>query len=152
MVAKETWNSNLFKHTNIYFYLTYIIVVVVIFYYGHYRCKHIKDHTDILEFQLFEHKSLKNFDGWCCTHFVLFSIMGYVFPHSIRLSFLFSVIWELFEYSNEKFQPKFLNGITDCNSPNEHRNTGWWYGKWEDIVINSIGLFIGRTLRLGFVL
>jgi len=152
MGAKEKWNSNLFKHTNIYFYLTYIIVVVVIFGYGHYRCKHIKDHTDILEFQLFEHKSLKNFDGWCCTHFVLFFIMGYLFPHSIRLSFLFSVIWELFEYYNGKYRPEVLKNIGSCESTNSNKNLLWWYGKWEDILINSIGLFIGRTLRLGFVL
>jgi len=145
MGAKETWNSNLFKHTNIYFYMTYIIVVVIIFYYGHYRCKHIKDHTDILEFQLFEHKSLSCIDGWYCTHLVLFSIMGYVFPHSIRLSFLFSVIWELFEYYNEKYKPDITQNATNCN-------TIWWYARWEDILINSIGLFIGRTLRLGFVL
>jgi hypothetical protein len=143
MGTKEKWNSNLFKHTNIYFYLTYIIVVVVIFGYGSYHCSFTK--KDGLQYKLFNHKLLSNIDGWCCTHFVLFSIMGYVFPHSIRLSFLFSVIWELFEYYNEKYKPDITQNATNCN-------TIWWYARWEDIVINSIGLFIGRTLRLGFFL
>lgn len=142
MRVKETWDSNLFKHTNTNFYLTYIIVVIVIICYGIYNC--LINKKDILQYKWFQQNYLKSFDGWLFSHFILFFIMGYLFPHSIRLSFLFSVIWELFEYLTSKYGLLYLKDKGCYHT--------WWYGKWEDIAINSIGLLIGRTLRLGFVL
>ena len=151
MRVKETWNSNLFKHANIYFYLTYIIVVIVIICYGSYNC--LINKKDILQYKWFKQKYLKSFDGWLFSHFILFFIMGYLFPHSIRLSFLFSVIWELFEYlGNWELFEYLTSKYGLLYLKDKGCSHTWWYAKWEDIVINLIGLLIGRALRLGFVL
>lgn len=144
---KETWNSSLFENVDSIYFIIFIVCLLIIFYYGWYRCKYIKNQVDILEFKLF--KNVKNLDGWTLDHLIFYTVIGYMYPYSIRLTFLFGCIWELFEFWVGIYKPSILSEFGFCNSLNsDQQDKVWWYGKWEDIITNLIGLIIGRTIRL----
>ena len=141
--------TQLLKGTSAY-YLLIFIVPVIIGLYGRYRCNHIKDHKDVLEWELFKGSSKTfNLDGWSVSHFLLFMIMGYFFPQTLLLSMLLGASWELFETYVGKYKPAMIQGMGFCGSPTSHKGKVWWYGKWSDLIMNFLGFIVGRYLTTG---
>ncbi len=130
---------------NYYKYLlTMIIPLLFIFPYGKFRCSH-KTYKDPLETNLFY-----GLDGWSATHFFWFMIIGYIYPETIILSTIVGILWELFEHYYGKNRPGWLGGYGDCNNlKTDQVNGNWWYGKWTDIVCNTIGFLIGEYISTG---
>ena len=102
-------------------------------------------------------------DWWSVTHFGLFCILAYIFPDHLFELLVISVIWEIIE---DALAPPGSKGLTDCNkvykSPwgetfrtiwCDHiaRESGYWYGKWDDIFANVLGLIVGHYLRMNNV-
>lgn len=119
-----------------------VLCVVFIMAYGTFRCKH-STFVDPLTFAFAPPPLDKYFDGWGLSHFAFFALLGYLFPSKVLFSFVLGVLWELVEYSM-KDRPFYLS---KCNyTLKTHKGEGWWYGRWQDIVMNSFGLWIGYTL------
>lgn len=130
----------------LYFVIFALLPVLFIFPYGKYRCGH-KEFKDPLETQLFW-----GLDGWSATHFFWFMILGFAFPGNFILAFLIGCIWELFEDYYGKKRPEWL-GYYYFNCPGlasyKEGDGNWWYGKWSDLLCNSIGYLIGQFFKTG---
>lgn len=116
--------------------------VLVIILYGTFRCKY-STFVDPLTFSFAPPPLDKYLDGWGLSHLFFFMALGYLFPKKLLFSFALGVLWELVEYSMKE-HPFYLS---KCNyNLKTHKGEGWWYGRWQDIVMNSVGLYIGSTL------
>jgi len=122
--------------------LIYLICVFIIVAYGTFRCK-TTSFTDPLTFTIAPPPLDKYLDGWGISHLLFFALLGYLYPQYIWFSFVLGVLWELLEYSF-KSHPFYLSG---CKyNMTTHKGEGWWYGRWQDIVMNSIGLLCGYAI------
>lgn len=109
--------------------------------YGTYRCK-TSNFKDPLTYSLFG-PPLSNFlDGWGISHLLFYMALTYVYPHEWMFISVIGVLWEVLEHT-VKDKPFYLS---KCNYKLETNRGGWWYGRWEDIVMNSIGVVIGYHL------
>lgn len=124
-------------------FIIFIITVFLICIYGKYRCSH-PEYKDILMTKF----NFLDLDGWSATHFILFFILGYIYPTKIWLCISLGILWELFEQLYGKKRPGFLGGFGDCitTDPNV-KNGAWWYGKLSDIVVNYVGFIIGSYVK-----
>lgn len=100
-------------------------------------------------------------DWWSVSHFLFFGLFGFLFPDNAGKFFLIGAGWELIEdyFSNlekDKLFMECLNknqvidiGITDVRkiSCNRDEMPTYWYGKWDDIVVNTLGYFLGQEMR-----
>jgi hypothetical protein len=121
--------------------LTCVLVIVL---YGTYRCKKT-DFQDPLTKSFVPPPFDKYLDGWGISHFMFFALLGFLYPQKALLAFSFTlgVIWELIEYS-AKDHPFY---ISKCNYTNLSNDGGsWWYGRWQDIVMNTLGLIAGYSI------
>ena len=75
----------------------------------------------------------KGFDGWSLTHVVYYSFLSYNYPQNIQFLLISGILWEIFEH---------YFGILTKNK--------WWFGRFEDLLMNGIGIFIGFTLKNSF--
>lgn len=125
--------------------LIYIIAVLMILSYGLVKC-HFPEFVDPLTIKLANTPYDILRDGWAISHFVLFMIVGYMYPqihYMIFASFL-GVLWEAIEYGvrdTSIFPSSCVQNMITNNS------TRWWYGRWQDIVMNSYGLLVGAFIR-----
>lgn len=132
------WNTN-FKIN-----MCHIFVCSMIIAYGMYRCKTSSFRDPITQCVLKDNKQLCQFlDGWGFLHFFYFMLLGYLFPHNLQMIFWTGVLWEVVEsYSQE--HPFYLS---ECQSLlKTDQDTGWWYGRWQDVVMNTLGMFCGYFL------
>jgi len=118
-------------------------VVIAIMAYGTYRCKS-NSYVDPLTKSMFPHPYNMYFDGWGISHFVLFFVLGYLYPSKIIFIWVLGTIWELLEYSikDKPFYLSKCNYVIDTD-----HGAGWWYGRWQDIVMNTAGVFLGVWLK-----
>ena len=83
-----------------------ILSCLMIFGYGAYRCANPK-YKDPLETQL----GVGELDGWSGSHFILFLVIGYLYPDEYIFAFVMGVIWELFEHYYGEKRPGWLGGL-----------------------------------------
>jgi hypothetical protein len=93
-------------------------------------------------------------DWWSISHAVYFAVLGWWFPNHFWFFLLFGTAWELIEdylskdgdtklvncenkENKNKFVQMWCNGIQD----------DYWYGKADDILMNTIGFLIGAGLK-----
>ena len=118
------------------------LCVLIIILYGTFRCKRT-DFVDPLTFAFAPPPFDKYFDGWGLTHLGFFTLLGYLCPTKLLFCFALGVAWELIEYSM-KDHPFYLS---KCQyNLKTHGGEGWWYGRWQDIVMNLAGLLFGSYL------
>lgn len=89
--------------------------------------------NDPLQYKLFN--NINNINGWSITHFIVFTLAGYYGHKHIFLLMLIGILWELTEV--------LLGYITKQNKTDD---SVWWYGSYEDIIVNFIGLMTGKYL------
>jgi hypothetical protein len=68
---------------------------------------------------------LKYIDGWSFTHFVMYAVLGILYPSLGYLVLCIGVGFELFEFSLDQIK------------------VGGWYAKYSDVVVNLLGFFAG---------
>ncbi len=117
--------------------------VLVIFVYGIYRCNN-SSFVDPLTIAFAPSPLDKYLDGWGISHLLFFAILGYLFPTKLLFSFFLGALWELLEYSMGNRPIPFIKCKHNLKT---HKGEDWWYGRWEDIVMNTAGLWIGSALR-----
>jgi hypothetical protein len=125
------------------------IVVGMIFLYGNYRCtrSHIQDP---LEIPLTRH--VPWFDGWSYSHLLVAFLAG-KFINSrkgVALVFIIMLLWEVFEFYLGKMKPTWMKNIGggSCriSTDKEDKDKVWWYGKYSDILVNSVGLLLSQII------
>lgn len=148
---EEEWGSDLFENIDIGYLLLGGMCVLSVFGYGWYRCNNIKNHKDILEFSLFGNSKSMGVDGWLLSHFVFFTVLGYLYPETLRISIIIGLMWEAFEWYVGVYKPKALEGMGFCPSPSGRKKAGevWWYWKWQDPLSNTLGFLLGKYLQKG---
>ena len=127
------------------YFLLYVICISIIIIYGKYRCDHVKDHLDVLEFEAFKGSSKYGIDGWSLTHLSFNMMIGYLYPKTLLPSMVLGGIWELFETYAGIYKPELLKGFGFCDT--DKKTKVWWYGKKSDIICNFIGFMLGKTIR-----
>ena len=86
---------------------------------------------------------------WPISHFILFAVYSYIWPHYSWVLFLYGVLWEVLE--------GIMNTLeTEKGQEVKHQQTRkkdkveyvtWWEASYKDILFNSVGIIVGRTLR-----
>jgi len=86
---------------------------------------------------------------WPISHFVLFTLYSFIWPQYSWILFLYGVLWEVLE--------GIMNTIeTEKGHEVKHQQTRkgdkveyvtWWEASYKDILFNSTGIIVGRTLR-----
>lgn len=120
------------------------ICIIIIVLYGTYRCKNTT-FVDPLTQSLFPYPLNQYLDGWGISHFTFFALLAFFFPQTRYLVFLFilGLIWEILEYVS-KDRPLYLS---KCSyKVTTDNGQGWWYGRWQDIIMNTLGIIIGAFL------
>lgn len=98
-------------------------------------------------------------DWWSVSHFLFFGVLAFLYPNHVCELFIISIIWEIVE---DGLAPSNSKQLIDCDKkyPNswadtfrsvwcEHlaRDKDYWYGKWDDVFFNSMGILVGVGLR-----
>jgi len=123
-----------------------IIAVAFIIIYGIWRCKNEK-FVDPLTFTLIGGPEMKDFtDGWGLIHFTFYALLTYFFPQYYLQIFFVGVGWEVIE-SMSKGKPFYVSSCNVTINTDHSDFTEWWSGRWQDIVMNTLGQLFGYSLR-----
>jgi len=107
--------------------------------YGTIRCK-VPGFKDPLAGSLVPPPWDRFLDGWGISHFFFYMMLGYLYPRYWVFITLLGILWEVIEVSF-KDHPFYLS---KCSyALDSDKATGWWYGRWQDIVMNSLGMGLG---------
>ena len=105
--------------------VTFIAIVMAIsatsFYYTNQNNK-----SGILDVEI------KMITGWRLSHFVMYAIIGFLFPEKMLMWFIVGLVWEVIELT--------LREIT---------NNDWWGTATDyitDIIINMLGFVVGAYI------
>ena len=143
MFDKDTiFNSNTINCLNEikYIVIWQVICAFSIILYGTFRCKN-RWFKDPLMARVSDNKSIEGYtDGWAISHVVFYMILGYLYPDRWMYMFVSGIGWEIIEsrFENKPFY------LSSCKG-REHEK--WWYGRYEDIISNTVGMMIGISLR-----
>lgn len=118
-----------------------ICTAFAIMVYGTYRCR-TPTFEDPLTQCALEHPWNRFLDGWGLLHFWFYAMIAYFFPAYWKEITLFGILWEILEMMFKE-HPFYL---AKCHAQVEQQKEGWWYGRWEDIIMNSLGVMFGIYL------
>jgi hypothetical protein len=110
--------------------------------------------TDIVDTRLVQIDPSEHFPSWinpnlvqCCSiwpisHFLLYTILGFVAPDCTGLLFTGGILWEIVEHWVSGFFP----GLKNLNLKGQY-STRWWGANLWDIPANGLGLLAGVGLK-----
>ncbi len=103
--------------------------------------------SDILNRKVGDMPYLENCCSWWpISHFLLFFILGVLFPHCDVLIIGAGIIWELLEMLMSYFFNRQRQPIK--SESNVEYSGNWWAGSFKDIVFNIAGFYLGKWYRL----
>lgn len=127
------------------FILVFLLLLCVfsIVAYGTYRCR-VPSFEDPLTRSIAGDDSPLNqfIDGWGMLHFWFFAMLAYMFPSCWIELTIAGIIWEIME-TIFKERPFYL---TECDAKIKENKEGWWYGRWQDIPMNTLGIGFGLLM------
>lgn len=119
--------------------IIFVVVVMCIVGYGTFRCSRA-DFVDPITKSLLEPPFDAYTDGWAFLHFACYGIITYFFPDKYLYIAFMGVLWEVIEIAF-KDHPFYFS---DCKYQlTTDKATGWWYGRYEDIIMNTLGMAVG---------
>ena len=119
-----------------------IACALFIIAYGTFRCK-ATSFKDPFTKSMFGSPWNLFLDGWGILHFLFYMLLAYIWPSEWAFIFLMGAMWELVEFIF-KDHPFYLS---KCKYYIETDNgAGWWYGRWQDLVMNGLGIATGAWL------
>lgn len=126
--------------------IIFLLCVLSIVAYGTLRCR-VKDFKDPIAQSFVPAPYDRFLDGWGILHFIFYGVLAYMYPKKYCLLFIWvgGIIWEIVE-SIFKDHPFY---ISKCNYTFDTDKGSWWYGRWQDIVMNSAGMLCGYYIRKG---
>lgn len=84
---------------------------------------------------------------WPISHFILFFIIGLLFPGCDYFAILAGIGWELVEVGMYHALNKDRQGVRNLNSNFVEYSESWWAGSFKDIFMNIIGFYTGKIIR-----
>lgn len=81
---------------------------------------------------------------WPVSHFILFFIIGLLYPNCGVVAMSGAVAWEVFETIMGSITPKDKVSATT----NSIEYTQWWGGQLRDIAFDAAGFFSGKLIRM----
>lgn len=103
---------------------------------------------DILNKKIFNLDILENCcSGWTLSHFIVYFILGLLFPDCFVIIIIISILWEFIEV----LIGSYVNGdnwrrqITRDKNEIEY-STNWWSGSYKDIIFNILGFITGYVI------
>ena len=137
-------------------YVTLVSVAVTIIIYWvvltkMYGKKHVPSH-DLLNKQVIKAPIMgKNCCSWWpLSHFITFTMWGFIWPQLGWQLFFIGVLWECIEYCVKKFQTikgeamKFKRTRTSGGTVEYEQ---WWSSSSKDILFNAAGILTGIYLK-----
>jgi uncharacterized integral membrane protein len=91
-------------------------------------------------------------DLWSVSHLLLFMAFGLLIPNR-HVSFLLAgATWEIVE---DMLSSDETTQCDDCKTPDSRSkimckfsiNDGYWYAKWDDVLVDLLGYTIGSAIR-----
>tara|TARA_B110000003_G_C16654392_1_gene535743 strand:- start:8345 stop:8761 length:417 start_codon:yes stop_codon:yes gene_type:complete len=137
-------------YEKVYILLLFINIAIFILLFSFVKCKKILDiKYDILtkSYNYTNYSFLNEYlDGWGISHFILYAVMVYIFPKNWLFILMIGIIWEFIEVLLSYYS------ILNCYLLNYGRNkyTKWWYGRYQDIIMNIFGIIFGLYLKKYF--
>lgn len=128
----------------------FCIIGLIVLILSYFKCKNIiSNKYDILtkSYNFTNYKFLNEYvDGWGLSHLLLYGIMTFIYPNQWHFIFLIGVVWEIIEIILSYIP------IFKCYLLNYGRGqvTEWWYARFEDIIMNWLGIIIGYYLKTIF--
>jgi len=126
------------------------LAIFIYFKYLEYTYKKDYVHHDVMNKQIIDIPIIsKNCCSWWpMSHFIVFAIYAFIWPQYSWILFLYGVLWEVLE--------GIMNTLeTSAGDPVKHQQTRkgdkveyvtWWEASYKDILFNSVGIIVGRTL------
>lgn len=131
-----------YKYQLKYLVISTVICVLLIISYGTYRCRNTNFKDPLTNSIAGDSGLNKYLDGWGILHFWFYAMLMYKCPNLWGLIIIFGIIWEIVEMRFED-KPFYL---MECDVNLSDDGVGWWYGRWQDIVMNSLGMITGALL------
>ena len=86
---------------------------------------------------------------WPITHYILFLILGILFPHCDVIIIGAGILWEVFEMALGAFLGgRMKQPLRQTTSSSIEYRGNWWGGSIQDIVMNIAGFYTGKVLAL----
>lgn len=125
-------------------YTTMIVIltvaVVLIFLYERHLC--FLNLRDTMTRPLLPEPFTNVSDGWAISHILLFAILAYLYPTCLVPLFIIGVVWEAMEEAYGWIVRNTRIQHVSCHLQMSDMSS-WWFGRWHDIISNSIGLGLG---------
>nr|QBK87868.1 MAG: uncharacterized protein LCMAC202_02290 [Marseillevirus LCMAC202] len=134
-------------------YLALIILGLSIFAWNAYMYLFIGSDwvaKDPFNKQVFEWNWMENCCSWWpILHLISFTILGYLYPHCEKLLFIAGVMWEFLEVLMHYLtKGNVIKQPMRVTNQKVQYSDVWWAGSFKDILFNTMGIIIGRTIRL----
>lgn len=88
---------------------------------------------------------VKNISWWPVSHFVMYFILGFMFPYCARGILTLGMFWEIFESTLGYLN---LNRTLDKPDPKIYQYSSWWTGTVSDLIYNVIGFLCGAFISI----
>lgn len=88
---------------------------------------------------------LKNISWWPVSHFVMYFILGFMFPYCARGLLTLGMLWEIFESLLGYFN---INKNLVKPSSLVYQYSSWWAGTVHDLFYNLFGFICGAFFSL----
>lgn len=133
-------------------YILFAIALILILIYGRYLASKgpYTPTRDPLNRTIFELPGIGPISIWPISHLFLFFIIGFAFPHCALPAMLGGIAWEGIEcgiYHYQKYRSK-NTPKTNITGENTQYGENWWNWSVFDLIMNAIGFYLGRWLRL----
>jgi len=124
-----------------------LIVTAIIFYSILLSLLNMPKYLDPM-LKSFTNSYMKKYlSGWSISHFILFLFIGYYYSNCFIVAMLYGILWEIFEYVVGEFFPMLFPTLAYQIDPTW---TDWYYGRFEDIIMNFLGFIVGKMIRIMF--
>ena len=133
-------------------YIIFFVTVMLIFIYWLilgliFGFDNVPQH-DFMNVKMFNLPLFENCCSlWPISHFILFLIIGYLYPNCDVVAISGGVLWEVAEvafFYITKRSDRQPTRIAD-NSRIEY-SQNWWMGSFKDIIMNILGFYLGKFL------
>ncbi len=123
--------------------LIIFFVIGLIIMIGYFYLLHISNSKGNKQMKSLVSKvPLNNSSFWKLTHFILFFVLGILFPRSDLIVLGIGIIWELIEHNLSLTAPKIKRKVDG-----KVEYIQWWHGKPDDIIIDFFGYYVGKSIN-----
>jgi hypothetical protein len=129
--------------------ISIVIAIWIIIYFfiirGIYGVRRMT-HNDIMNQKIFDMRIMGEncCSWWPISHFILFMILGILFPDCDVVIISAGVLWELFEVTWSTLEGSQREELRSKEKIEYSKN--WWAGSFKDILFNIAGFYTGKLL------